>query len=229
MALMWGAMNSPASDPRASQATGLWNNRHELVEYLIASGILESAAVIEAFYQVDRADFVLPELSAVAYEDHALSIGFGQTISQPSVVAFMLELLSPQPGEKILDVGSGSGWTTALLAVLVKAAGKVYGTEIVPELVEFGKNNLAKYELPNAGIVQSGSSLGLMSEGPFDKILVSAAGTEVPQELIEQLATGGVMVMPVNNAIWQVKKLSPQEMETSRFGGFAFVPLRRCL
>src|SRR3989338_5684724 len=113
------------------------------------------------FEKIDRADFVSSEYQAEANENYPLPIGFGQTISQPFTVAFMLKLLSPQEGDKVLDVGCGSGWTTALLANLVGKTGKVFGVEIIPELVSFCRKNLAKYNFPNAEIIQAGAELGL--------------------------------------------------------------------
>ena len=161
-----------------------------------------------------------------AYKDYPLPIGYGQTISQPFTVTFMLELLAPQKGDKVLDVGSGSGWTTALLAVLVGEKGKVFGVEKIPELVEFGQENLAKYNFANAKIIQAGAELGLPSEAPFDRILVSAAADEIPKSLVSQLKTPGILVLPVKDTIIQIKKTATGEIFQRVFPGFAFVPLR---
>ena len=177
------------------------------------------------FKKINRADFVREDYQAEADENHPLPIGYGQTISQPFTVSFMLELLSPQEGDKVLDVGCGSGWTTALLANLVGKTGKVFGVEIIPELVEFGRKNLAKYNFPNAEIVQAGAELGLPSEAPFDRILVSAAAEEIPETLLRQLKAPGVMVLPVKNVIVQIKKDATGEISKKEFPGFAFVPL----
>jgi len=116
-----------------------------LVNNLISQGYLKTPHVIRAFRKIDRADFVLPEFSNSAAANVPLPIGHGQTISQPLTVAFMLELLQPEAGDKILDVGSGSGWTTALLAEIVGKRGQVFSMEIVPELCKFGKENTKKY------------------------------------------------------------------------------------
>ena len=133
-------------------------NNSNLVEKLKVDGFLKMPAIISAFQKIDRADFVLPQYSNEAYEDYPLPIGHGQTISQPATVAFMLELLQPKIGEKILDIGAGSGWATALLAEIVGKDGKVYGLEIISELVEFGKNNLGKYNFNNAEILLAGKN-----------------------------------------------------------------------
>ncbi|OHA62769.1 MAG: protein-L-isoaspartate O-methyltransferase [Candidatus Wildermuthbacteria bacterium RIFCSPHIGHO2_12_FULL_45_9] len=197
----------------------------QLVKFLTEQGILKSPHIIDAFHTVDRKDFVLAEYQEQAYEDYPLPIGHSQTISQPSTVGFMLELLGPTQGEKILDMGSGSGWTTALLAQIAGDQGKVFGMEIIPELVSFGQKNLQKYHFSNAAILQATDVLGYPSQAPFDKILVSAAAKEIPQQLIDQLVIGGIMVIPIENAVWKIKKVSPKETETQKFEGFVFVPL----
>ena len=198
----------------------------ELVRQLIESGTLRTRAIIKAFRRIDRADFVRPEDKLAAYADEALPIGFGQMISQPTVVAFILELLQPEEGESILDVGAGSGWTTALLGELVGADGEVHGVEIIPELVEFGQRNLAKYNSSHIEIVQAHENeLGLPEDAPFSKILVSAAADEVPRRLLDQLDNGGRMVVPVKHDVWLFKKSATGEFENKKFEGFAFVPL----
>ena len=201
-------------------------NQKELIKHLIASNVLKSESILSAFENINRADFVLEEHSHEAYEDHPLPIGFGQTISQPTTVAFMLELLQPKQSDKILDVGTGSGWTTTLLAKIVGPRGKVFGVEIIPELVELGKKNLLKYKFLNAKIFQAGEKLGLPGEAPFDKILVSAAGENLPEDLVAQLKVGGRMVLPIKNSIWKIDKISETETSNEEFPGFAFVPLK---
>lgn len=200
-------------------------NNQSLVYGLVKSGVLKSPAAIDAFLAVDRADFVPEEDMGQAYFDTALVIGYGQTVSQPSTVAFMMELLSVSRGGKVLDVGSGSGWTTALLGKQVGDNGRVIGIERVPELVEFGMGNLAKYGMPWAQIWQAGDRLGCPSQAPFDRILVSAAARELPLELVDQLAEGGRMVLPILDSIWLVEKKSGNKWESKEFPGFAFVPL----
>ncbi|HEY4475459.1 MAG TPA: protein-L-isoaspartate(D-aspartate) O-methyltransferase [Candidatus Paceibacterota bacterium] len=200
-------------------------NNAKLVEKLVKERHLKTPLIIQAFKKVDRKDFVLPEYRDSAYLDEALPIGFGQTISQPLTVAFMMELLAPQGGGRILDVGSGSGWTIALLGEIAGQSGKVFGVERIPELVAFGRNNLAKYKFENAEILLVGKELGLPQEAPFDRILVSAAAEELPQELINQLKVGGRMVIPIKNSIWQIDKISEQEIKREEYVGFSFVPL----
>lgn len=201
-------------------------NKKDLISNLIGNGVLKTPSIIEAFKKVDRADFVLAEFKDNPYGDYPLFIGFGQTISQPTTVAFMLELLQPQKGERVLDVGAGSGWTTALLAEIIGSHSMVWGVESVPELVEFGQNNLAKYSFTQAEIIRASDKLGLSEKAPFDKILVSAAAQELPSELIDQLKVGGRLVLPIKNSIWQIDKASQKEIKKKEFFGFVFVPLK---
>jgi protein-L-isoaspartate(D-aspartate) O-methyltransferase len=198
----------------------------DLIKHLAeGTGVLKNHLVRKAFVDVDRAHFVDPDYLSEAYEDYPLPIGHGQTISQPTTVAFMLELLDARKGEKILDIGSGSGWTTALLAHIVGQDGRVFGVELIPDLVEFGKKNLARYNFKHASIEQAGENLGLPREAPFDRILVSAAADNFPQELLAQLKTGGVLVVPIQNSIYKIEKISEQEVRKKEYPGFVFVPL----
>jgi protein-L-isoaspartate(D-aspartate) O-methyltransferase len=197
-----------------------------LINNLIEEGVLKKKSIIEAFERIDRKDFVLPEYIDKAYCDYPFPIGYGQTISQPLTVAFMFELLNPKVGDKILDVGSGSGWTTALLSEIVKDKGFVYGIEIVPELVKFSKDNLLKYNFKNLEIRQARKEIGLKEKAPFDKILVSASAQDIPNDLLKQLKKGGTMVMPVGNSILKIKKISDTKKEIDSFEGFVFVPLK---
>ncbi len=197
--------------------------RSQLITSLIQRGALKSPALIEAFEMVDRADFVPHELRAMAYEDIPLPIGAFQTISQPYTVAFMLELLQPNLSDRVLDFGSGSGWTTALLASVSQ---HVDGVERIEELVSFAQKNLAKYDFNNVAVHQAHDELGLKGEH-FDKILVSCGADEVPKELLEQLNNEGVMVIPVGNSILKVRKKSDGSLQTQTYPGFVFVPLIR--
>ena len=202
------------------------HSQEALIESMIQKGVLRTPRIIETFRQVDRALFVPPELRAYTYEDRPLPIGEGQTISQPSTVAFMLELLQPKEGEEILDIGSGSGWTTALLCSIVGKSGKVIGLERIDELVRFGKDNFGKLfgNRDNCSIEKAGEFLGIPGK-QFDAILVSAAADHLPVELIEQLKVGGRLVVPVNNSIYLIEKLDNNKIKKQEFFGFSFVPL----
>lgn len=200
----------------------------KLVNDLMTKGYLKSDLVIDAFSEISRMEFVPRELELEAEQDIALPIGFGQTISQPLVVAFMLELLDVQRGHKMLDVGSGSGWTTSLLAYMVGSEGKVIGIERIKELKEFGEQNAEKFGFIKKGIAEfyeGDGSKGLPDKAPFDRILVSAVSYEIPQELKDQLKVGGKMVMPIRNSIIYLEKKSETEFYKEEFPGFYFVPL----
>ncbi|HOO62910.1 MAG TPA: protein-L-isoaspartate(D-aspartate) O-methyltransferase [Synergistaceae bacterium] len=150
--------------------------------------------VLRALGRVDRGLFVPPEARSLAYEDFPLSIGYDQTISQPYMVAIMTELLSPSPSSKILEIGTGCGYQTAILAEMAR---KVYSLEIIPELAESARQRLASLGYDNV-VCRSGNGWqGWPSEAPFDGILLAAAPEELPQRLVEQLAPGGRLVLPV--------------------------------
>lgn len=197
----------------------------ELVDSLVRRRILKSPQLITAFEKADRLWFVPKSFERQAYYDGPLPIGFDQTISQPTTVAMMLEMLEPQKGQKILDIGSGSGWTTALLASVVGKDGRVIGTEKVTGLVELGRENLAKLNLPQAEIFQSDERLGWAQEAQYDRILVSASAEQMPETLFWQLKMGGKMVVPVQNSIFVVQKTLAGIIQREH-AGFAFVPLR---
>lgn len=187
--------------------------------------VLKRKELKDAFVAIDRRDFVPKEYLSEAYEDYPLPIGYGQTISQPTTVAFMLELLEPNKGENILDVGAGSGWTTALLSHIVGSEGEVHGVEIISELAKLGEKNIKKYNFKNTTIsLIDNKKIRFLSSAQFDKILVSASVDSVPKELIEQLKDSGIMVIPIKNSIWRIEKIG-DKTNIKKFPGFAFVPL----
>lgn len=199
-----------------------------LLDDLIKRGWLKTEKIIKAFEEIKRVDFLPENVKDLAELNEALPIGRGQTISQPLVVAFMLELLKPEKGDKILDVGSGSGWTSALLAHIVGKEGKIIAIEIIPELTEFGKKNVEKYNFVEKGIVKfvcADGSKGYQNEAPFDKILASASAREIPKAWKEQLKIGGRIVTPIGSSIWLFLKKSDKEFEETEYPGFVFVPL----
>ena len=199
-----------------------------LIDTLIRERYLQTPLIIQAFRRINREDFVLPSMKAEADINAPLPIGYSQTISQPLTVAFMLELLQPKPGEKILDIGSGSGWQTALLAFCVGERGKVFGIERIPELVKFGRDNVNKYNFIKKGIVKflkADGGKGLKEEAPFDKIIAAASAEKIPKAWREQLKIGGRIVTPIKESIWLLVKKSDKKFEEREFPGFAFVPL----
>ncbi len=221
--------------------------KENLIQGIINSGYLKSPRIIEAFFAIDRKDFVISGYQDEAYLNIPLPIDFEQTISQPLTVAFMLELLQPQKGDKILDIGSGSGWTSAILAYIVsqkpalsetegsKLDGRVIAIERIPELKEFGEKNVTKYNFIEKDVVEficadgskgypNISSRSELAEG-FDKILCSAAVKEIPQAWLKQLKIGGKLVTPLNGEIQLLMKEREDKFNIKRFQGFSFVPL----
>lgn len=206
----------------------LFKTNRDLVNYLIRNGVLKPEEIINAFLKIDRIDFIRDENKFEAYADYPLPIGYGQTISQPWTVAFMLELLQPQEENKVLDVGFGSGWTTCLLAEIVGEKGRVYGIEIIPEIFDFGKKNIEKYNFIKKKIVEikrGDGSKGWKEYAPFDRILVSASADEIPQNLIDQLNLNGILVIPDKTGINQIIKKENGQIEKYHYYGFSFVPL----
>jgi protein-L-isoaspartate(D-aspartate) O-methyltransferase len=174
---------------------------------------------------VPREDFLPRRLRAQAGHDGPLPIGHGQTSSQPRTVHDMLSLLEVMPGHRVLDVGSGSGWTTAVLARLTGPSGTVRGVEVVPELVEWGRANVAATGMTWASVEQASPGvLGLPDGAPYARILVSADGGELPTALVEQLAVPGRMVVPVAGRMLVVERDSDGTHQRAH-GHYRFVPL----
>jgi protein-L-isoaspartate(D-aspartate) O-methyltransferase len=188
-------------------------------------GILKSSNIKKALNAIDRKDFLTDDSKSYFEINAPISIGYGQTNSQPLTVVFMLELLDVKEGNKILDVGSGSGWTTALLAFLAGKKSEVIGVERVKELVEFGQKNLQKYNFSHAKIIEAQKGKFGIPQKKFDRILVSAAYHEIPKDLLDQLEINGIMVVPVASSIFKVEKISEKEIRKEEFVGFTFVPL----
>ena len=210
----------------------------ELVEELVDLGYLKTPDLINAFKAVNRGDFVPPEMKEYAYHNDPLPIGYEQTISQPLTVAFMLELLDLKAGDKVLEVGAGSGWQTALISKLIEYEGGIsqdkdgrYGVvalERIDALAQKAIDNLSKYgfvEREVAKIINFDGTKGYETEAPFDKIIAAASGEEIPESWKQQLVIGGRIVAPVKDAIVVLDKTGKNDFETREFHGFAFVPL----
>jgi protein-L-isoaspartate(D-aspartate) O-methyltransferase len=177
-----------------------------------------------AFDATPRRDFLPRGVRRRASYDGPLTIAAGQTNSQPRTVDDMLRLLDVRPGQHVLDVGAGSGWTTALLAHLVGPSGVVLGVELEPELVSFGGANLARTHRPWATIrLATPGLLGDPDGAPYDRILVSAMARSLPTALVDQLADDGVLVVPVDGTMLRVT--NPGAVVTEH-GRYRFVPLR---
>lgn len=202
----------------------------ELIQSLRAKGVLRSSHIQKALVNVDRKEFVPEEYADLAYDDVPLPIGKGQTISQPYTVAFMLELFKPKRGERIMDVGSGSGWQTGLLAEIVGAEGRVYSVEIIPFLCALGKKNIAQFpELQSRVEFFCQNAADGLPEiakriGGFDSIIAAAEVRDIPEAWRQQLKTGGRLVYPRSGAIYLEIKNEDGTFHVESYPGFAFVP-----
>jgi len=201
--------------------------RKELVDVLREEGI-KDRKVLDAILKIPRHLFVPKEFLDVAYGNYPLQIGEGQTISQPYTVAFMLQALELKKGDKVLEIGTGSGWNAALIAEIIKP-GKVYTTEIMPGLIQFSKKNIAKLNLSNINIIETDGSMGYKKEAPYDKIIVTAAAPKIVEPWIEQLKENGIIVAPVGDLFEQrmikARKIKGK-LEEEELGYFMFVPLK---
>jgi protein-L-isoaspartate(D-aspartate) O-methyltransferase len=196
-------------------------NRNELIASLKAKGF--SDAIVAAFSEVDRMKFVPEDFLQYSYEDSALPIDEGRTLSQPSTVAFMIELLELQKGQKILEIGSGTGYSLAILDAIVKE-GEIYGVEIKESTAFEAQKRLA--DKRNIRIFHRNGAHGLLEHAPFDRILISAycPDIEAINDILSQLKEGGILVVPVKDTLTQIKKTN-SNLEKHEFPGFAFVPL----
>jgi len=220
-----GAGEPEARAPRSADSEVRWAvERAEMVERQIAARDIRNPRVLEAMREVPRHEFVLPDDRNRAYLDRPLPIGLGQTISQPYIVAAMTELLRPKATDRVLEIGTGSGYQAAVISHLVA---KVYTIEIVPELAERAKKTLAALGYANIEVSSGDGYRGIPSEAPFDGILVTAAPDKIPQPLIDQLAVGGRMVIPVGDFFQQLTVVEKTEAGIRKHVVFPvrFVPM----
>jgi protein-L-isoaspartate(D-aspartate) O-methyltransferase len=201
--------------------------REAMVERQLRRRGITDQRILEAFRAVPREAFVAPEYAHLAYGDHPLPIEAGQTISQPYIVALMIEAAGIAPGDKVLEVGSGSGYAAAVIS---RIAAKVVGIERQHDLVEVSRERLERLGYDNVTIVEGDGTRGCPAEAPFDAILAAASGSHVPAPLVEQLKPGGAIVMPVGSPGWAQKlvKATRREdgtLQQTDLGGVRFVPL----
>jgi protein-L-isoaspartate(D-aspartate) O-methyltransferase len=200
--------------------------RQVLAERIRASTQIDDARILSAFTNVPRHEFLSEAQRPIAYEDRALPLDEGQTVSQPSMIAIMLAELDCQAEHRVLEVGAGSGYAAAVLGQLVR---EVYAIELRPSLAERARANLARVGASNVHLSQGDGRSGLPSQAPFDRILVSAAPSQVPDALVDQLAPGGRLAIPIGDEHGQTlvvgEKISQGSMNWRRTVPCIFVPL----
>ncbi len=187
---------------------------------------LSSVDLLSVMLQVPREKFIPKESRSLAYKDNPVPIGFGQTMSQPYTVAFMTDLLDPGKNEKVLEIGTGSGYQAAVLSKLAK---EVYTVEIIPQLAERAKKTLHKLGYKNVYVKSGSGEYGWEEKAPFDAVIITAGlGEKVPDELFDQLKKGGVLVAPLGRGsdkiMTRFKKVKEADIIKEKFGIFHFVP-----
>jgi len=200
---------------------------NDLINYLKNSRFLNDKKVEDAFRNIPRHEFVPSSELDYAYYNEPLPIKKNQTISQPAVVSRMTEWLDVRQGQKVLEIGTGSGWQTAILSYLV-GQGIVYSVEIKPELVKFAQENLEKLGINNVHIILSDGSIGYSKASPYDRIMITAACTEIPLPLLDQLADGGLLIAPVGDSsqsLVLLQKTRKGIIEIKNESHYVFVPL----
>ena len=211
----------------AGTMTDFAAEREAMVEQQLKRRGITERAILDAFLEVPREAFVSPEYAHLAHGDHPLPIEAGQTISQPYIVALMIQAAGIGLRDKVLEVGAGSGYAAAVIS---RIAGKVIGIERQHELVEVARERLQRLGYDNVEIVEGDGTKGWRDGAPYDAILAAASGSHVPRPLVEQLAPGGRIVMPVGDPGWvqQLVKVTKNDDGTlvqQDLGGVRFVPL----
>ena len=212
------------------EAAGSWEGpRKRMVEQQLVARGIKNERVLAALGKVPRHEFVPEGRQAEAYDDHPLPIGQGQTISQPYIVAYMTEVIDPRPGQRVLEVGTGSGYQAAVLAEL---AAQVYTIELLPELAATARKRLERLRYRNVHVKAGDGYLGWPDKAPFDAIVVTCGAKEVPEPLFRQLKPGGKMVIPVGEAgaeqtLRVITRGPGGKREVRDLLPVRFVPLRR--
>jgi protein-L-isoaspartate(D-aspartate) O-methyltransferase len=225
MLIVWlsacsAATPTPAATPPASPFDQFAEERERMVDDQIIPRDVTDPIVLQAMRRVPRQEFVPPEYLGQSYENHPLPIGYGQTISQPFIVAYMSENLALKPGDRVLEIGTGSGYQAAVLSPL---AGQVYTVEIVPELAARSAALLKQLGCSNVTVRQGDGYLGWPEQAPFDAIMVTAAAPRIPEPLKRQLRDGGRLIIPVGEE-WQELVLVTRRGE--RFEERRVLPVR---
>jgi protein-L-isoaspartate(D-aspartate) O-methyltransferase len=211
----------------AETMTDFAAEREAMVEQQLRRRGIGEKPILDAFRQVPRELFVGPDYAHLAYGDHPLPIEARQTISQPYIVALMIQAAGIAPGDSVLEVGAGSGYAAAVIS---RIAGRVIGIERQHELVGIARERLKRLGFANVEIVEGDGTKGWPEKAPYDAILAAASGSHVPKALIEQLSEGGRIVMPVGDPGWvqelvRVTRKPDGTLERDNLGGVRFVPL----
>jgi len=201
--------------------------REKLVKDLVNQGRIFSDSVEKAFLNIPREEFLPLNIRNQAYIDTPLSIGNGQTISAPHMVAIMAEALDIQEGQQVLEIGTGSGYHAAIVSKLVGKKGHVFSVERFSELADFAKSNIDRLNISNISIETGDGSIGLEKSAPYDRIYVTCAAPDIPDPLVEQLKTDAKLIIPVGRHVCELVLLEKKENKVKRklLGGCAFVPL----
>jgi protein-L-isoaspartate(D-aspartate) O-methyltransferase len=201
--------------------------REAMVERQLKRRGISEPEILEAFRAVPREAFISDEYAHLAYGDHPLPIEANQTISQPYIVALTIQAAEIKPGDKVLEVGAGSGYAAAVIS---RIAGRVIGIERQHDLVEVARERLSRLGYDNVEIVEGDGTKGCPAHAPFDAIVAAASGSHVPHSFIEQLRDGGRIVMPLGGAGWvqeliKMTKRPDGTVDRENLGGVRFVPL----
>jgi protein-L-isoaspartate(D-aspartate) O-methyltransferase len=205
----------------------LKSNRERLIHNLIHDGHIKSENVKNAFLDVPRENFIPENKKMYAYSDRPLEIGNGQTISAPHMVAIICEALDIQKGEKILEIGAGSGYHAAIVSKLIGKNGHIYTIERFEKLAKFAEKNLKMTGIKNVTVTTGDGSMGLERYSPYDKIYVTCAAPKIPNPLIEQLKDGGLLLIPVGSLYCDLQLIEKKSGKTNikDLGACVFVPL----
>jgi len=202
-------------------------NKQKLIVKLKNEGYIKSNNIELAFKKIPRENFIRKKDHFSAYDDNPLSIGFGQTISAPHMVAIICEELNLKKDQKILEIGSGSGYHAAIVSNIIGKKGKVISIERIPALADFAKNNIEKTGIVNVEIIKGDGSVGFIKEAPYDRIYITCAAPNIPKNLIKQLKNPGKIIVPVGKIFCILKsleKIKDKEI-INNLGNCAFVPM----
>ena len=204
----------------------LQKHKQSLYRYWKNSRMITSERILDAFMEVPRELFIETSFGDQAYADHPLPIGEGQTISQPTTVMLMLQLLELFPGQRVLEVGAGCGYNAALLGQL---ASHVITIERHEKLAELARRNLKKIGISNVTVIAGDGKFGHQEGAPYERIIITAAARKIPFDLKQQLAEDGMLLSPVGQShgcdMIRIRKITPTNFQSSSHGLFSFVPL----